>query len=122
MITLLHPRVDRLKQQQKLLPTLTTAHKNRLPPQETWSSTRQVAEALNFVIYRTRYLQLHVVERKQVLVAKPVVNNSLCWLPTKKITDNGVLILSTISNIFALTKTTDMVAEIVRHPHNNIFQ
>lgn len=73
MITLLHARVERLKQQQKPLTTLTTVHKNRLPPHESWPSTRQLVEALNFVICRTRYFLLDVVERKQVLATSPLL-------------------------------------------------
>lgn len=86
-MTLTHTRGDTLKQQQRLLTILKKMspmpHENKLPPQETWTSTRQLAEASNIGIYRTRYLLLGMVKKKKILVTERAVNHSLRWFPTK---------------------------------------
>lgn len=88
MITNINSRGDTFKQQQRLLTALTNIspmpHENKLPPQETWPSTRQLAKAVNIGIYRTRYLLLDLVKRKQILVTDRAINSSLRWFPTEK--------------------------------------
>lgn len=86
-MTLIRTRGDTLRQQQRLLTVLKKMspmpHESKLPPQETWPSTRQLAEATNIGIYRTRYLLLGMLKTKKILVTERAVNNSLRWFSTE---------------------------------------
>ncbi|CAI1914086.1 TPA: hypothetical protein ACSTJZ_001755 [Serratia fonticola] len=66
---------------QQLAPSVTN---NRLPPQTSWPSTRQLAMALDIGIYRARYLLLDMVRKNHVVVSNSAVNNSLRWFPIEK--------------------------------------
>jgi len=72
---------------QQLAPPVTN---NRLPPQTSWPSTRQLAMALDIGIYRARYLLLDMVRKNHVVVSNSAVNNSLRWFPIEKIIPSPV--------------------------------
>lgn len=57
---------------------------NRLPPQASWPSTRQLAMAVGIGIYRARYLLLNMVRKNHVIVSDGSINNSLRWFPLEK--------------------------------------
>ncbi|MDT3254053.1 hypothetical protein QZQ97_24355 [Serratia sp. root2] len=66
---------------QQLAPPVTN---NRLPPQTSWPSTRQLAMALDIGIYRARYLLLDMVRKNHIVVSDRAVRNSLRWFPLEK--------------------------------------
>lgn len=60
--------------------TLCTAHeKYRLDCQDTWPSTRDIAESCDYSIYKTRYLLLKMARQGKVQVTPRSVRNSLRW-------------------------------------------
>ncbi|MDW5512091.1 hypothetical protein [Serratia proteamaculans] len=68
---------------QQLAPPLTN---NRLPPQTSWPSTRQLAMALDIGIYRARYLLLDMARKNHVVVSNSAVNKTLRWFPIETTT------------------------------------
>lgn len=59
---------------------LCTSHDTRhFSKQETWPSTREIAEDCGFGIYKTRYILLQLVTKGWVQVTPKSVNNSLRW-------------------------------------------
>lgn len=81
-------RRETLRLQRELLRILQqlspAINDNVLPPQDNWLSTGQLAMTLDIGIYRTRYLLLDMMKKKQVLVSERAINNALRWFPDEK--------------------------------------
>lgn len=52
-----------------------------IPTSDSWVTSRQISDAMNISIYRTRLLLLNLVECNQVMVSKGEVDKFLRWYP-----------------------------------------
>lgn len=98
MATPTDKREETLRQQQALLGTLKKispkVYENKLPPQETWPSTRQLVKAHDISIYRARYLLLDMVKKNMIMVSDRNLSHTLRWFPAGKDHIDNVDLLS----------------------------